>query len=226
MARLVWRDIERLSSWLQVDPCAVSAVVQVEANGNGFLPDGRPKILFEGHVFWQQLEKIKHRPLDYLTLRRYLEKFGNVSDILYQKQTNEFYVGGAGEWDRMARAHRIHNEAALMATSWGIFQIMGFNYAVCGFSTIHTFVGAMRDGYPGQLEAFGGFLIANNLIKPLQQKDWTTFARGYNGKGHAKGLPEGHPDRYDSRMAAAYNQCVVDTPDTPYVQLPIEMRPS
>lgn len=206
MAALTWNNIVKVAKWLNVDPCAVQAVVQVESQGNGFLPDGRPKILFEGHVFWKMLEAINHKPIDYLTRRTYIEKFGDLSDILYPKQTNAFYIGGIGEYDRLARAKHVHNMAGLKAASWGTFQIMGFNYAVCGYSTVFKFVDAMRDGYPGQMEAFGGFLIGNNLVQPLREHDWAAFAKGYNGLEYAK-------DKYDERIAQAYDQCSLECYD-------------
>jgi hypothetical protein len=36
---------------LEIPPAAVMAVNEVEAPSGGFEPDGRPRILFEGHVF-------------------------------------------------------------------------------------------------------------------------------------------------------------------------------
>ena len=39
-----------------LDYPALRAVCQVESGGAGYLPDGRIKILFERHVFWQRLQ--------------------------------------------------------------------------------------------------------------------------------------------------------------------------
>ena len=50
-------DIRNAAEQIGVEPCAVKAVVDVESGGDGFLPDGRVKILFEGHVFWKELQK-------------------------------------------------------------------------------------------------------------------------------------------------------------------------
>lgn len=36
----------------------------------------------------------------------------------------------------------IHREAALHSTSWGAFQIMGFNFALYGFHSVEDFVAA------------------------------------------------------------------------------------
>lgn len=55
-------DYKRVAALLEVETAVVKAVAEVESGGRGgFLSDGRPVILFEGHIFWQQL---KHRNMD------------------------------------------------------------------------------------------------------------------------------------------------------------------
>ena len=41
------------------------------------------------------------------------------------------------------------------------------------------------------------FIIASRLAKPLRDKNWAAFARGYNGAGYAK-------NAYDKKIASAY----------------------
>lgn len=41
---------------LNVEPAVIKAVAEVESNGEGFF-NGKPKILFEPHIFWKQLRK-------------------------------------------------------------------------------------------------------------------------------------------------------------------------
>lgn len=200
MAKITFDEIEKGARWLNLEPCLLQAVVEVESNGDGFLPDGRPKILFEGHIFWKQLEMHNRHPLKHLTDRTYLERYGRVDDILYKTWTKAHYLGGAKEYDRLERAKKIHSESAMCSASWGLFQIMGFNFAVCGYSTVYKMVDAMKDGYSGQLEAFGGFMTGNNLIKPLKAQDWAKFARGYNGAGYAQ-------NKYDVKLKQAYEKC-------------------
>ena len=45
-------DLDRAAASLAVDRAAIKAVYEVEAGGAGFL-GLRPKLLFEGHVFWR-----------------------------------------------------------------------------------------------------------------------------------------------------------------------------
>ena len=51
--------IESAAALLGVEVAAVMAVSRVEAQGRGFLSDGRVKILFERHIFYRELQK-KH----------------------------------------------------------------------------------------------------------------------------------------------------------------------
>jgi len=44
-----------MSQQYGVEPAVILAIQQVESGGNGFFSDGRPKILFEGHIFWKEL---------------------------------------------------------------------------------------------------------------------------------------------------------------------------
>ena len=48
------------------------------------------------------------------------------------KWTKSHYEGGMGEYERLKKALAIHEKAAACSASWGLFQIMGFNYAACG----------------------------------------------------------------------------------------------
>jgi len=59
---------------LNVEPAVIKAVAEVESNGEGFLKDGKPKILFEPHIFWKQLRMRNIRPESHTN--------GN-NDILY-----------------------------------------------------------------------------------------------------------------------------------------------
>lgn len=179
-----WKELARR---LQVEEAALRAVAEVESAGSGFLPasDGRPKILFEGHIF--------HR----LTAGRYSADYRNIS---YPKWDRRQYSGSlAGEWRRLDKAAALDQEAALQSASWGAFQIMGFNYALCGYDNVGRFVDRQAANAEGQVEAFANFLArpGSPLIVPLRRKDWATFARLYNGPGFRQ-------NRYDEKLAAAY----------------------
>ncbi len=44
-------DLRRASEALNCEEACIEAVIAVESSGSGFLPSGRPKILFEAHRF-------------------------------------------------------------------------------------------------------------------------------------------------------------------------------
>lgn len=187
--RLKEEDFIRCAETLGVEVAAVKAVQEVETGGRGgFFAPGRPAILFEGHIFWNQLKKNGKRPEDYLT--------GN-GDILYPKWTKEHYKGGVGEYARLHRAMEIDETAAFCSASWGLFQIMGFNHAVCGCKDVKGFVARMTADEGSQLDLFSVFLKGNGWDRYLRTLDWKEFARRYNGPAYAQ-------NRYDSRLASAY----------------------
>ena len=187
---LIKEHYEQAARLLGVEPAVLRAVERVETGGKGgFLLQGKPRILFEGHVFWAQLKKKGKDPQRYVA--------GN-EDILYPKWTRAWYRGGLEEWTRLERAMAIDEEAALMSASWGMFQVMGFNYAACGERSVRDFVSKMRTSEMEQLLLTTIFIRGNaRMREALKAKDWAAFARLYNG-------PSYKSSRYDSKMAQAY----------------------
>ena len=99
----------------------------------------------------------------------------------------------------MAEAIGLDRAAALQSASWGMFQIMGMNYAACGFAGVEDYVAAMCVGEGAQLAAFAAFCRHNSLDQHLRAHNWTEFALGYNGSGEAE-------NDYDGKLAAAYQR--------------------
>lgn len=94
---------------------------------------------------------------------------------------------------------KLDEEAALQSASWGLFQIMGFNFKACRFKTVFDFVDAHVESEARQLDAALGFIRSKELVSTLKEKDWARFARVYNGPGYAK-------NKYDEKLAAAYRR--------------------
>lgn len=187
-------DVVNLANRLGLSVATIKAVNEVESSGRGFNVDGNPKILFEGHVFWKQLEKAGIDPTQYAR---------DNGDVLYKSWTKRHYQGGKGEHDRLNKALNIAGnnskvaEAAYCSASWGLFQIMGFHYESLGYGSVTEFVAAMQLDEGKHLEAFGRFLEVNGLIPMLKARDWAGFARRYNGSGYAA-------NAYDTKLEAAY----------------------
>ena len=182
-------DIRAAAEILAVEPAVIKAVVHVESAGSGYLPDGRVKILFERHVFRRELEKAHGKAAA-------AEAEREAPHIC--AKTPGGYRGGTAEYPRLARAMTIDPECGMKAASWGLFQIMGFNYAAAGHSDIHSFVDAVKKSEGEQLLAFARFVASDKaMLSVLQAKDWAAFAERYNGRAYKK-------NHYDAKLANAY----------------------
>lgn len=171
--KLTEADFVRAAKTLGVSVAAIKAVKEVETGGmGGFLAIDRASILFEGHIFWSQLKKNGVDPAKHVK--------GN-EDILYQKWSKAHYKGGINEYKRLSRAMAINEKAALCSASWGLFQIMGFNYTICGCESVNQFVGKMMESEGAQLDLFVAFIKGNGWHKYLKSLDWASFAKNYNG---------------------------------------------
>lgn len=190
------QDLKDFAQKHNLELAAVKAVNEVESNGKGFFVDGRPKILFEGHVFWDQLKKAGIDPAT-------ISNAGN-SDVLYSRWTKSHYLGGPREYDRMEKASKLLPDprvkaAALESASWGSYQIMGYHARKLGYASVQEFVDQMYIHERNQLEAFGKYITAFGCITHLRAKNWAGFAKCYNGPGYAQ-------NKYDVKMANAYQK--------------------
>lgn len=187
--KLAEEDFELLAMLLDCETAALKAVQKVETGGKGgFFADGKPAILFEGHVFWNQLKKRNIDPQQYVT--------GN-ENVLYPKWDKSKYLGGLKEYNRLEQARKIHEEAANASASWGMFQIMGFNYSSCGEESVSSFVKAMCESECRQLLLSGRFIRNAGMLPALQAKNWPEFARRYNGTAYEQ-------NQYDKKLEEAY----------------------
>jgi hypothetical protein len=154
----------------------IRAVDEVESNGDGFLPDGRPKILFEAQWF------------DEYTDGEFRVSHPNLSSPRWNPK---LYIGGAGEWDRLNRAITLDAKAALKSASAGRYQIMGFNHVAAGHATVEQFWDAMRRSERDHLDAFVSFIESKRLQQAGRQisnrhADNIPFSEAYNGPGFRK----------------------------------------
>lgn len=184
--------IKDLANRLGIEPALLKAVQIVEAAGrDGFLSDGRPQILFEGHIMYKEF----HKKFPDRDLAAYLCK--KFSMVFYPKWDKSKYFGGLGEYKRLELAKEIDEECALKATSWGMFQIMGFNHNLCGCKDVFDFVHKMSESHEKQLELMYYFMNNSGCLKELKEKDWAGFAKKYNGPGYAQ-------NAYDQKLRNAY----------------------
>lgn len=169
-----------LASEYNVELAALKAVIEVESRGDGFYDDGYPVILYEGHQF---------------------HKFTNGKfsishpDLSYPKWTKQYYK--YNQIDRIDAAAELDAKAAMMSTSWGCMQVMGFNYKVVGYKTVEDFVKAMFESEYNQIKAGLEYIKNTGLLDEVRSKSWRAFARGYNGPRYAE-------NKYHTKLQNAY----------------------
>lgn len=178
-------DIARAARRIGATPAHIRAVLKVETGGaGGFLSDGsgRPRILFEAHVFSR------------LTQRRFDATNPRISAPSWNRA---LYIGGAGEYERLNTAIGLNRRAALQAASWGLAQVLGQNFGVAGWPDVESFVTSMCQSEGDHLDAMIGFCLGTGCADELAREDWSGFARIYNGLAYAE-------NRYPQRLAAAF----------------------
>lgn len=181
------KDLKAAARTLGVQLAAIKAVTEVESNESGFLPSGRPVILFERHVMYRQLADDQRE-----------DAAAKFPGLVNRKPGG--YVGGESEWRRLQRACAIDRKAGTESASWGLFQIMGFHWQHLGYASAADFSEAMHRSEGNHLEAFVRFIKQDKALHTaLKERNWPEFAERYNGPAYAR-------NQYDTRMAAAYDR--------------------
>lgn len=178
--KLTDEDFCRTAKLLRCEVAAIKAVAEVESRGEGFYANGFPTILFERHVF-----------------RKWTNGKYNTSHPELSGPQGNYGKAGANQRRKFNEAYALNPVAAIKACSWGKFQVMGFNYAVAGFSSPTEMLEAMQESEGRHLDAFVGFVMGNHLADEIRNHDWAGFAYSYNGAGYKA-------NHYDTAMARAY----------------------
>lgn len=182
------KDIEDSAKKFAYPVSMIKAFRDVEAKGQGFLSDGRTIILFERHKFYKYI----------------LDKFGQVkADELKRRAPNICnderggYLGYAAEYKRLEKAIGFDEESALKSASFGLFQIMGFNFKAAGYTSVKQFVDAMAESEKNHLAAVLNFIRNDRkLSTAIKTKNYQETARLYNGASYAT-------NRYDQKLRDA-----------------------
>lgn len=185
-------DLPRVGSLIGVGEDEIHALIDVEASGNGFDRIGRPKMLFEPHVFWRMIDgQQRQKAVD--------------RGLAWPKWRPGSYPKDS--YPRLIAAMEIDRDAALKSASWGLGQVMGFNALLAGYRGAEAMVTAFLDSEAEQLAGMVRFIIASGLDDELRRHDWRGFARGYNGFGYAA-------HGYHLRLAESYERWrrIKDTP--------------
>lgn len=186
-------DLPLIGREIGVGEDEIHAVLDAETAGAGFDRQGRPKMLFEPHVFWRELGPGPKRD-------RAVKE-----GLAYPRWKPGAYPKDS--YPRLLKAMAIDEEAALRSASWGLGQIMGFNAQSAGYPFAKAMVVDFLDDEDRHLTAMVRFIKARGLDDELRRHDWKGFAAGYNGPGFAK-------NGYDRKLAQAFArwQGIKDTP--------------
>lgn len=189
-------DLPRIGSRIKVGEDELHAFLEVESRGSGFDDYGRPKILFEPHVFYDLLTEPQ---------RSTAVKQG----LAYEKWGTKKYP--TDSYPRLFAAMKINPDAALQSCSWGMTQIMGRNYKMIGYSNVYDMVFDFMQDEENHVDKCVTFLIKTGADKYLRAHNWAKVAEIYNGKGYKK-------NQYDTKMKKAFDKWQ-KIPDTPYDNL-------
>lgn len=175
-------DFRKVAEELGVEIAAIKAVVLIEAGAQmkGFWAPGVPVINFDRTMY-----------------NRYAGKATPRIGAKGEKVPSGLTGYALREWTQLINARKVNARGANMGTFWGMFQIGGFNYKLCGCETVDEMVKRMSTSEFEQLELFAAFITNAGMLPALKAKNWAAFARKYNGASYAK-------RGYHTRMAKAY----------------------
>ena len=157
---------------MKVEPATLVGVIITECSGEPFDSKGRIVIQYEGHTFYEALER---RGIN-------AEKIamGHPS-ICYMKWSRKFYRPGTDDdYERLELAKQIHENAALESCSWGCGQVMGYHWKRLGFLDVQSFVESNLSAL-GQLKNFVKYIQTGPELGALQRNDMHAFFTFYNG---------------------------------------------
>lgn len=175
-------DYRRVAEELGVETAAIKAVVRIEAGAacEGFWAPGVPVINFDRSM--------------YARMKPTTNRKAPASETIPAGLTGSY---ARREWSQLIAARKVNIDKANMGTFWGMFQIGGFNWKVCGCKDVDEFVERMSYSEFEQLELFAIFIRNTGMLPSLRAKNWAAFARKYNGASYAR-------RGYHTKMANAY----------------------
>lgn len=149
-------QVQELAKFAGYDYAALKAIIAVESGGSGFSQlTGKILIQFEPHWFQKY------------TGRRISNGVEN--------QTKE--------WIAFNEAYKYDPEAAMLSTSIGMMQVMGFNYKACKFKSVHEFWKFNQESEFNQVQCAIRFIKSKPpLDLAIKEKNWNRVAYYYNGE--------------------------------------------
>lgn len=173
-------DIAVLASRLGCSAKQIKTVARVESGGSAFDDMGRPKILFERHLF-HRLTNGQHS----------VRPFSNPKGGGYNEPS----------WDKLTLAAGFDPDAAFASASWGKFQVLGTHWKALKYPSALELAYSTVTSEAAHYELLARYIEANGLKPALAKlstnpRDNEAFAKGYNGPAFKKFA-------YDQKLAVA-----------------------
>ncbi|TKT77526.1 N-acetylmuramidase domain-containing protein [Aquamicrobium sp. LC103] len=187
-SQAVFKEMEIAARRLGVEPAAIAAIAHAETGGKTHaIVNGRaePLIRFESHYFDRRLSGA----------RRDRARREGVSSPIAGAIANP--PSQTSRWRLLRLAAGIDHKAAHESVSWGMGQVMGAHWAWLGYGSVDQLVETARSGVAGQLELMVRYIEKAGLSPALRDRNWTAFARRYNGPDYRK-------NAYHTKLARAY----------------------
>ncbi|MEN3144635.1 N-acetylmuramidase domain-containing protein [Ochrobactrum sp. WV_118_8] len=185
-------DLVALAKPYEIEVAALAAIIAVESNGIIFAPETKlPVIRWEGHYFYRFLKGAKRD-------KAIAAKLASPTAGAIKNPTSQ-----SARYDLLSRAAGIDKDAAYSSISMGVGQVMGSHWKTLGFASPYSMFTRACSGFKGQVEVMLKFIEENSLVDEIQRRDWSAFARAYNGPAYQK-------NKYHTKMAAAYAEAIAD----------------
>ena len=163
-------EIQVAADRLRCPRAVIDAVCDVESSGGGFLPDRRPKILFEAHVFG----RLTGQRCGPALIRGSARRHGSARFTALPAHTS---TSGC------KKPFNSTGSPPCKARPGAGFRSSG---SITGWSAMTISKRSSRpyaESEANHLEVFLRFCEARGLADALRTRDWETFARIYNGPG-------------------------------------------
>lgn len=217
-----WTDV---AAELKCEVEVLMAIAKVESGGRSAfwrLMDGQgghvPAILYERHYFSRLSDRAHdkdHPDISWPVGYRMRKRLGKEDKKMHDGKVDDddIYASYATSYLRLINAYRLDPEAALKSCSWGKFQIMGANHALCGEPSLKRFVEKMCTSDAAQIKLLAGFIERKpqawkdpknkklgkeiSLWDAVKTKNWRAMAFNYNG-------PDYETEQYHIKLERAY----------------------
>lgn len=167
-----------------IDKNVLKAFIEVESGGKGFTDSGKLIIQFEPAWF---RKKAPFAPTG----------LWSVNKVDIQSK----------EWEAFNNAFAIDSNAAMLSTSIGLPQIMGFHWARLGYSSVGAMWDDFKSGIKSQIEALIKFIETDGRLQAaINNKDWHMIAYIYNGSGYAELAHRIGREPYNISLKNAYEK--------------------